>query len=69
MEDVRVYQIQISGLVKENEVASFSPPEWKLEQDVEGNTLFTVCTDQAGLVGLIRHLHGFGFELLSIHRL
>jgi hypothetical protein len=29
-------------------------------------TRFTVHTDQSGLIGLIRHLHGRGFVLLSV---
>jgi hypothetical protein len=28
--------------------------------------LFSVRTDQSGLIGLIRHLHGRGFVLLSV---
>ncbi len=31
-------------------------------------TLSGIVTDQAGLVGLIRHLHGLGLVLLSIER-
>jgi hypothetical protein len=30
-------------------------------------TLFTVCTDQSGLIGLMRHLHGLGFVFLSVN--
>jgi hypothetical protein len=30
--------------------------------------LCTVCTDQSGLVGVIRHLHRQGFVLLSVTR-
>jgi hypothetical protein len=67
MEDVRTYQIRIDGQVAENEVAPFIPPEWKIEPDEEGCSILTVHTDQSGLVGLIRHLHGLGFELLSFY--
>ncbi len=31
-------------------------------------TLARVVTDQAGIVGLIRHLHGLGIVLLSVER-
>ena len=31
-------------------------------------TLLTTCTDQSGLIGLIRHLHGHGFVLQSVTR-
>ena len=38
------------------------------EASGQGAMLFTVCTDQAGVVGLMRHLHGLGLVLLSIRR-
>ncbi len=31
-------------------------------------TLAGIVTDQAGIVGLIRHLHGLGVVLLSVER-
>jgi hypothetical protein len=31
-------------------------------------TLFTIYSDQSGLVGLIRHLHERGYVFLSIGR-
>ena len=31
-------------------------------------TRVTVSTDQAGLIGLMRHLHGLGFQFLSVNR-
>jgi hypothetical protein len=45
----------------------------KIEHHTQGpsrtlTTLSAVVTDQAGLVGLIRHLHGLGIVLLSIER-
>jgi hypothetical protein len=69
MEDVRTYCIRIGGQVAEAEIASFCPPGWKLEPaaDTEAETVLTVITDQSGLVGFIRRLHGLGFELLAIH--
>lgn len=68
MEDIRIYQIRIEGQIVESEIAPFSPPGWKLEPGGKGASLLTVKTDQSGLVGLIRHLHGLGFALISIHR-
>ena len=65
MKDVHTYQIRIGGQVAENEIATFTPPDWKIEPDGEGCSILTVHTDQSGLVGLIRRLHGLGFELLS----
>ena len=68
MDDIRTYQIQISGQVAESEIASFCPPGWKIEPDGKWSML-TVQTDQSGLVGLIRHLHGLGLELITISRI
>lgn len=65
MEDVRMYQIQVRGQVTAREIEAFSPPGFTLESCAEDCSILTVQTDQSGLVGLIRHLHGLGFELLS----
>ena len=65
MQDRRIYQIQIGGRIAEDEIAPFSPPGWKIEPGAAGGSLLTVQTDQSGVVGLIRHLHGLGFELLA----
>jgi hypothetical protein len=39
-----------------------------IEQVDPDFTLLCLKTDQAGLIGLLRHLHGRGFVLLSILR-
>ena len=31
-------------------------------------TIFTIRTDQSGLIGLMRHLHGRGFVFMSVNR-
>lgn len=67
MEDMRIYQIDISGQVVECEIAPFSLPGLKINPDENGDSIITVKTDQSGLIGLIRHLHALGFELLSIN--
>jgi len=66
MEDTRTYQIHINGQIIDCEIARFCPPGWTIETDDKGFSILTVKTDQSGLVGLIRQLHGLGFELLSI---
>ncbi len=67
MQDIRIYQIEISGQIVESDIAPFSPPAWIIEPGEKGSSVLTVRTDQAGLVGFIRHLHALGFELLSIN--
>ena len=36
--------------------------------EVTVTTLSGITTDQAGLVGIIRHLHGLGIVLLTVER-
>jgi|GEM_PF-1716470 len=38
------------------------------DDDQAITTLSGIVTDQAGLIGLIRHLHGLGIVLLSVTR-
>lgn len=66
MENIRTYQIHINGQIIDCEIARFGPPGWTIETDERGFSILTVQTDQSGLIGLIRQLHGLGFELLSI---
>ena len=64
--NVRIYKIQIHGQVKEQDINRSSPLQFKIDQMVEDNTFIAVQTDQSGLVGLVRHLHGLGLVLLSL---
>jgi len=63
--DQRVYRLHIAGQVAESDIIPFSPPGTSIEPAGEAGTILTVRTDQSGLVGLIRHLHGLGFVLLA----
>ena len=64
--NVRIYKIQIHGQVKEEDINRSSPLQFKIEQEGEDSTFIEVQTDQSGLVGLIRHLHGLGLVLASM---
>ena len=68
MHDTRTYRIGVLGQVDEGDVNAMSPIQMTVVQRDMAATLFTIRADQSGLVGLIRHLHGRGFVLLSIHR-
>ncbi len=68
MNDKCTYHIQIRGQVDESEINAMSPSQITVEQAGTDATLFAVRTDQSGLVGLLRHLHGLGFVLLSVSR-
>ena len=68
MHDVCTYQIEVRGQVDENDINAMSPLQMTVVRVDTVATLFTVCADQSGFVGLIRHLHGRGFVLLSVYR-
>ena len=68
MDKLCTYQIEIRGQVDVSEINVMSPVEMSVEWVYSGATLLAVHTDQSGLIGLIRHLHGLGFVLLSLHR-
>ena len=62
------YHIEVQGHVDENAFNATSPLQMRVVRIDPAATLFTVCADQSGLIGLIRHLHGQGFVLLSVTR-
>jgi hypothetical protein len=66
MNDTCTYLIQLRGVVDESEINVQSPLHTTVEPQGTAATLLTVRTDQSGLVGLLRHLHGRGFVLLSV---
>ena len=66
MDDICLYEVQIRGQVDENDLNSMSPTTMTIERAEPASTYIHVRTDQAGMIGLIRHLHGLGFFLLSI---
>ena len=68
MHDICAYQIEVQGQVDENDLNAMSPLTMTVVRMDAAATLFTTLADQSGLVGLIRHLHGRGFVLLSIVR-
>ncbi len=63
--DQRLYHLHIAGQVAESDIIPFSPPGALVEPAGAAGTTLTVRTDQSGLVGLIRQLHGLGFVLLA----
>jgi hypothetical protein len=67
MNDICTYLIQLRDQVNENDLNAMSPIQMTVVRVDTAATLFTVCTDQSGLIGLIRHLHGRGFVLLSVN--
>ena len=68
MNDICTYLIQLHGQVNESDLNAMSPIQMTVVWADTASTLFTICADQSGLIGLIRHLHGRGFVLLSVYR-
>lgn len=68
MNDICVYLIQLRGQVNEIEINAMSPLQMMVTRVDTASTLLTINTDQSGLIGLMRHLHGLGFVFLSVKR-
>lgn len=65
--DVRTYQILIHGQVEEADIRPTSPLQFMVERGGETGTAIKVRTDQSGIIGLIRHLHGLGLVIIEMH--
>jgi len=68
MNDIYIYYIQLHGQVAEGEINATSPLQMTVVRVDRTATLFSIHTDQSGLIGLMRHLHGSGFVILSVSR-
>ncbi len=68
MEDVNTYHIRVRGPVDQEDLNAGSPLRLMVAESGPDAALLTFSADQAGMVGLIRHLHGLGYVLLAIVR-
>jgi hypothetical protein len=74
MEDVCTYQIRIRGEVDVNDLNALSPTALTALETAKTPactgvytcTIVQVCTDQSGMIGLLRHLHGLGLFFISV---
>lgn len=67
MDDQHIYLIQLRGPVDVDELNTLTPQQVTVVQAGAATTAVTVSTDQSGLIGLMRHLHGLGFRFLSVN--
>ncbi len=67
MNDICSCLIEVCGRADEGEVNAISPLHVRVVRAGPETTLLSVCTDQSGLIGLLRHLHGLGFVFLSVN--
>lgn len=65
-----VYEIRVRGEIDMSWLTGWGEAEVQPEIIGDGHpsTRFKIVTDQAGLVGLIRRLHGLGVVLVSIRQ-
>jgi hypothetical protein len=68
MQDTCIYQIEIHGRIDQDDLNTFSPLQVEIKQVNQDTTQFTVSTDQSGLIGLMRYLHGLGLVFSSVRR-
>jgi hypothetical protein len=63
---MNTYFIQLRGQVNVSDLNALSPHQMTVIQAKPASTLISICTDQSGLVGLLRLLHNLGLTLLSV---
>jgi hypothetical protein len=68
MQDLYNYHIEVQDEIDEKAFNATSPLQVTVVRVGPETTLFKICADQSGLIGLIRQLHRQGFVLLSVHR-
>ena len=61
-----VYSIGFRGLIRIDELNLMSPHQMTVVRQEPGFTCVTIETDQAGMIGLLRHLLNSGIHILSI---
>lgn len=71
LDSENVYEIMVRGEIDISWLTDFGEVDGQPEV-IKGegyqSTLFTFGTDQAGLVGVIRRLHGLGVVLVSVRQ-
>lgn len=68
MQAICAYHIRLQGTVNETDLKAGSPLTIQIIQADATATTLEIQTDQSGMIGVIRYLHGQGFLLLSVVR-
>lgn len=68
MQSFSTYQIEIQGKVRSEQLTVGGPLNVHVTRIADETSSLVVRTDQAGMIGLMRHLHGQGFVILSLCR-
>jgi hypothetical protein len=68
MHGIFTYRIEVQGKVDEKVLNANSPMKMIVNRAEGDSTVVMIHTDQSGLIGLMRHLHGQGFVFRSLNR-
>lgn len=60
------YLIQLRGQVDVNDLNPLSPHQMTVIRLEPAATWVRICTDQSGMIGILRHLHNLGLTLRSV---
>jgi hypothetical protein len=66
MDDDCTYRIEVQGRANEDDLNAASPFQMTVVHADAKSTRLAIRTDQSGLIGLLRYLHGRGLMLLSV---
>lgn len=69
MQAICAYHIRLEGKVKEADLNVGSPLTIRVVQVDAAAATLEIQTDQSGMIGVMRYLHGQGFVLLSVVRI
>lgn len=63
---LRAYRITIQGLLDEEFVTTYCPPETRITCEGDMTRLSNIQADQTTIVGLVRQLHNLGCTILAL---
>jgi hypothetical protein len=69
LQSMGTYHIEVQGQVDENTFNASGPLRITVIRTEPAATLFAICADQAGLIGLLRYLHQRGYVIDSVCRI
>jgi len=64
--DVHTYTLTFAGVLDDDFLTSFCPEGTVATAVDQHTTLTNLCTDQSGIIGVIRRLHNLGCTLISL---
>lgn len=67
MTDILLYRLKVRGILADDDLSAITSVESLAVNAENGSTTFSVSSDQSGLIGLLRQLHGRGLVLLSVN--